>query len=190
MVITYLDEGCFRLQSGETSLLIDPSGNRLKADVVLRTAVAADDVVSSPDTVSFPGEYEIKGIEIEGFQVDNESTEKMVKTVYTVTWEDIRFVILGGVTDIPDVKVLDRIGEPDVLIVPVEEDHFLTPEAAAKLVKQLAPAVAIPSLWSKKSLAEFSKELGQKSDTEEKFVFRKKDLLPEGIKLVVLGPKS
>ena len=37
MVITYYGNGAFRLQSGDTVLLLNPENNRLKADVTLRT---------------------------------------------------------------------------------------------------------------------------------------------------------
>lgn len=190
MVITYLGEGAFRLQSGETSLLVDPSGNRLKADVVVRTAVDPAELESSPDTVSFAGEYEIKGIEVEGVQVDAESTAKLVKTAYLITWEDIKIGILGGISGAPDAKILEKLGEPDILILPVNEDHFLEPEAAGALTRQLEPSVVIPSLYNDKSLKAFAKEMGQSAGEEDRFTFKKKDLTPEAMKLVVLGAKS
>jgi|SRR6185369_6846215 len=190
MVITNLGEGCFRLQSGETSLLLDPAGNRLKADLVLRTAAAADAVDGSPDTISFPGEYEVKGIEVEGYGIAEESTAKVIKTVYAVTWEEIRFVFLGQLSNPPQADVLERIGDPDVLILPVEEDHFFDPEAAVQLVKQIEPKVAIPSFAAEKDLKILRKEMGQNAPEEEKFVFKKKDLLPGHVSLVVLKEKQ
>jgi L-ascorbate metabolism protein UlaG (beta-lactamase superfamily) len=190
MVITYLGEGCFRLQSGETSLLIDPSGNRLKADVTLRTTVDPDEIVSAPDIVSFAGEYEIKGIEIEGVEVSDESIPKLVKTAYKVRWEDITIGVLGPIANPPDAKMLEKIGEPDVLIIPVDEDHFLEPEAAGTITRQFEPSVVIPSAYSKKGLDAFAKALGQPARIEERFTFKKKDLVPEAMKLVVLGAKS
>ena len=187
MVITNLGEGCFRLQSGETSLLLDPSGNRLKADLVLKTAAGTDAIDESPETISFPGEYEVKGIEVEGYSSVEESTAKMVKTIYVVTWEEIRFVFLGQLSNVPDADVLEKIGDPDVLIIPVEEDHFFDPEAAAKLIKQIEPKVAIPSFAGEKDLKALRKAMGQDAAKDEKFVFKKKDLPLEQVKLVVLS---
>ena len=72
MVITYFGNGSFRLQSGETTLLLNPDNNRLKADVTLRTlaGTATDELLSHASdegmTISFPGEYESRGIEITG----------------------------------------------------------------------------------------------------------------------------
>jgi L-ascorbate metabolism protein UlaG (beta-lactamase superfamily) len=186
MVITNLGEGCFRLQSGETSLLLDPIGNRLKADLVLKTAASADVIDGSPDTISFPGEYEVKGIEVEGYGSAEESTAKIIKTIYAVTWEDIRFVFLGQLANVPGADVLEKIGDPDVLIIPVDSDHFFDPEAAAKLIKQIEPKVAIPNFAGEKDLKALRKAVGQDAPKEDKFVFKKKDL-PEGhVKLMII----
>lgn len=190
MVITNLGGGCFRLQSGETSLLLDPSGNRLKADLVLKTASAADAVDETPETISFAGEYEVKGIEVEGYEAQEESTAKLVKTIYAVTWEDTRLVFLGQVSGEPSADVLERIGDPDVLVIPVDSDHFFDPEAAARLIKQIEPKIAIPSYASEKDLKILRKEMGQDSDAEEKFVFKKKDLEVGHVKLVILKDKE
>ena len=113
MIVTNLGEGTFRLQSGETSLLIDPSGNRLKADVTVKTVAGAEEVPSSPEVVCFAGEYETKGIDIEGMQVEAESTAKEVKTVYAVNFEDVRFAVFGSISAVPDVKVMEKIGTPE-----------------------------------------------------------------------------
>jgi L-ascorbate metabolism protein UlaG (beta-lactamase superfamily) len=186
MVITNLGEGCFRLQSGETSLLLDPTGNRLKADLVLKTAASAAAVDESSETISFPGEYEVKGIEVEGYGSTEESTAKLTKTIYAVNWEDMRFVFLGQLANAPEADVLERIGDPDVLVIPVSADHFFDPEAAAKLIKQIEPKVAIPSFAGDKDLKALRKAMGQDAPKDEKFVFKKKDLQEGHVRLVII----
>ena len=174
------------MQSGETSLLLDPTGNRLKADLILKTAAGTGELDGTTDTISFPGEYEVKGIEVEGYGSVEESTPKIVKTIYAVSWEEMRFVFLGQLASIPEADVLERIGNPNVLIIPVNGDHFFDPEAAAKLIKQIEPKVAIPSFAGEKDLKALRKAMSQDAPKEEKFVFKKKDL-PEGhVKLVII----
>jgi L-ascorbate metabolism protein UlaG (beta-lactamase superfamily) len=188
MVITRLGDGCFRLQSGETSILVNPDNNRLKGDVVLRTIVAAGEPLgegSDVTIIAFPGEYEIKGIEIVGFQIPGESTEKFVKTAYVVKWEDMKFVLLGHLSRPLDATLMEEFAEPDVLILPVGGGHFLEPDVAAKMAKQLEAAVVIPSFV--KDTAEFLKALGKKAEQEEKFVFKKKDLAGEKGRPVILS---
>lgn len=184
MVITYYGEGCFRLQSGDLSILTDPQNNRLKADVVLETLSPAEVDISS-DKINFPGEYEIKGIEIQGFSVPDESTDKFIKTIYSIKFEEITFLLLGHISEMPDVKILEQLGEPDVVFVPVG-DHFMSPADAAKLMKQMEPSIIIPS-FSKDS-GEFLKLTGQKGETEDKVVFRKKDI-GETQRVIVLKPQ-
>ena len=101
----------------------------------------------------------------------------------------MRFAVFGTIASLPDVKVMEKIGTPDVVLLPVDEDHYLSPEDAEKIVKQLGPAVVIPTFAGKKSLDKFAKNLGQKIAPEEKFVFKKKDLVAEEGKLVVLAAK-
>ncbi len=186
MIINYFGDGCFRLQSGETSLLTNPVNNRLKADVVLRSIIAPN-VLPPADEIVFPGEYEAHGIEIRGFAVPKESTDKYLKTIYLVTWEDIRFVFLGHLADVPSDDVMEKIAEPDVLFVPTG-DHFFSGEDAAKLVKKLEPAVVIPSFAAKPT--EFLKAFGAKGEMEEKFVFKKKDLVNTKGRVMVLEAKG
>lgn len=184
MVITYYGEGCFRLQSGETSLLVDSENNRMKADAVLETLTSAS---AEPDAgkISFPGEYEVKGIEIQGIGVPEESSDKFLKTVYSVNFEDMNFLFLGHISKMPDVKLLEHFNEPDVIFVPTGAEHFMSAGDAAKLVKQLEPTIVIPSFY--KNPNDFLKALGQKGESQDKIVLKKKDLGAQ--RVVVLTPQ-
>jgi len=191
MVVNYFGNGCFRLQSGDTSILLDPENNRLKADVVLRTIVSTgngvdvggNDAADAP-SITFPGEYEIKGIEITGFPIAGESTEKFLKTAYVVEWEEMKFVFLGHLSAPIDAALMEEFAEPDVLILPIGGGHFLEPNVAAKLAKQLEAKIIIPSFY--KNTDEFLKALGKKAEPADKLVFKKKDILGDKDKPVVL----
>ena len=189
MVLTHFGNGAFRLQSGETSILVNPENNRLKADVTLKTLVAAEAPLAEDGdgsfTISFPGEYEIKGIEIIGFPIAGESTEKFVKTAYAVYWEDMKFVFLGHLSKPVDAALMEEFSEPDVLVLPVGGGHFLEPEVAAKIAKQLEARVVVPSFA--KSPDEFLKALGKKAERTEKFVFKQKDVATDKGRPVVLS---
>lgn len=186
MVIQYFGEECFRLQSGERSLLVNPSNGRLKGDVVLKT-LAATDAAPGENEIIFPGEYETKGIEIHGFQVDGESTESFVKTVYAVRWEEMKFVFLGHLSKPIEAEWLENLGEPDIVFVPTGDNHFIDPHEAAKLIKQLEPALIVPSYRKKPD--EFLKAMGEKGETQEKLVLKKKDLADKKSQVVVLEAK-
>jgi L-ascorbate metabolism protein UlaG (beta-lactamase superfamily) len=194
MVINYFGNGCFRLQSGETSMLVNPENNRLKADVTLKTLIststedialaAAADGDSAGLTVSFPGEYEEKEIEILGFPVAGESTEKFLKTAYCVLWEGMKFVFLGHLSQPIDASLMEEFAEPDVLFIPIGGGHFLEPEVAARIAKQLEAKIVIPSFY--KDPAAFLKALGTKGEEADKFVFKQKDLVGNKGRAIVL----
>lgn len=188
MVINYLGNGSFKIQSGETSLLLDPENNRFKADVILRTLAPADLAGGADEAgqneIYFPGEYEVKGIEILGIPVADESGEKFLKTVYVVKWEDIKLAFLGHIARPLSADTLEKLDEPDVLFLPAGGGHFLEPEVAARLAKQIEPAFIIPTFY--KTPADFLKAMGQKVETQEKLVFKKKDLESAKMQVVIL----
>jgi L-ascorbate metabolism protein UlaG (beta-lactamase superfamily) len=187
MVITYFGNGAYRLQSGETSILLDSENNRLKADLIIKTLIAPFAPLGDSldvQTISFPGEYEIKGIEIAGFPVTEESTGSFLKTAYCVFWEDMKFVFLGHLSKPLPAYLMEEFAEPDVLILPVGGGHFLEPDVAAKMVKQLEATIVLPSFA--KNPEDFLKSLGKKAESVEKFVFKKKDLVGEKGRPVIL----
>ncbi len=186
MIITYYGEGGFRVQNGELSLLVDAPNNRLKADVFLRTTVETNYFPTTPEEVVFPGEYEVKGIEIIGKSLSGEGTDKQVKTVYLVNWEGINLVFLGRAGQIPENQVLEGFDRVDILFVPCGGGEVLSAKDAAYVVKQLEPTITIPSFY--KSASELTKALGQNGSTEllDKFVFKAKDLTAQQGKVLVL----
>ena len=188
MVVNYFGNGSFRLQSGETSILLDPENNRLKADIVLRTLTATEGTEdadgSDGASIGFPGEYEIKEIEIVGSPIVQESTEKFLKTAYSVLWEDMKLVFLGHCSHPLSATLMEEFFEADVLFLPAGGGHFLEPDVAAKIVKQLEARIVIPSFT--KNPADFLKALGTKTEPVEKFVFKTKDIANDKGRPIVL----
>lgn len=189
MVINYFGNGCFRLQSGDTSLLVNPENNRLKADVTLRTLISTADGGGTSEAgedvvISFAGEYEEKEIEIVGYAIPEESTDKFIKTAYAVEWEGMKFVFLGHLSKPLDATLMEELLEPDVLFLPVGGGHFLEPEVAAKIAKQIEARIVIPSFY--KSPADFLKASGKKGEEMEKFVFKQKDIMADKGRVIIL----
>lgn len=192
MVITYFGGDCFRLQSGEVSVLLDPTNNRLKADLVVRTAAPVDIIadparLSSATEIIFPGEYEAKGVEILGISLSGEASGKLVRTAYLLTWEDVKIAILPRAAKAPEGQALERLNEPDVLFIPLGDGGFSS-ESATKLMRELEPALAIPG--HAKEGAALLKALGQKGEPQEKLVFKKKDLSGKKRQVVLLEAKT
>ncbi|MDO8516133.1 MAG: MBL fold metallo-hydrolase [bacterium] len=188
MVVTYFGDGCFRFQSGERSLLVDSNNNRLKADIELKTLTPVDGAPESPTEITYAGEYEIGGIEIQGFEVEKESTQKFVKTVYAIEWEDTRIVVLGHISKALDPEIAENFDEIDVLVVPMGGEHFLSAGEAKTIVKQLEPSIVLPSFYGNPSA--LGKALDRKIVSEEKLVFKKKELKAGEGKIIVLESKT
>lgn len=188
MVITNYGDGCFRLQSGETSVLIDPEGNRLKADLTLFTSTDLKEIPDDDSTViRLPGEYEVDGIEVDGAQAMADSGGDKIKICYLIRMEDIKVAVLGQISLEPSADVYDRLEEADILILPIDKQNYLSGELAVKISKQLDPAVVIPSFL--KNEAEAKKAFESKAEVQEKFVCKKKDLVAGKKELIILESK-
>lgn len=187
MIITYHGEGCFKIQSGNLSIVIDPLNDRMKPDVILKTAVPFPGRTPDSRTITGPGEYEIEGIEIRGVQLLNESSPKLIKTAYLVTFEEIKLGFLGEAFNMPDAETLEALGDAEILFLPVGGKPYLEPEAAAKIVKQIEPSIVIPSFY--KNLKGFYEEMGQKPEAQEKLVIKKKEVVELGDSTKVVSLK-
>jgi len=186
MVITWHGEGCFKCQSGEISILSDPSTLRFKPNIVLRTLVKVPPEEEGGEilVVNTPGEYDAFGVNIKGFQLKKESTESFIKTIYLVDFEGVRFCFLGHISEMLEATEMEGLEAIDVLFVPGGGKPFVSQGEAVKLINQLAPKIVIPSFF--KDTREFMKEFGKQAEPLDKFTFKKKDLSEKGTELVIL----
>ncbi len=199
MVITFHGEGCFKIQSGDFVILTDPfdakSGltpPRFKSNIILKTItpILVDNQLidqSANQTIFGPGEYNIKEININGFSLSKESTEKFFKTVYLLEVEGIKLCFLGHLSEMPEPAILERLEGIDVLFVPAGGPPFISQNSVVKIIKQLEPKIVIPSFYKIPGLKRPAKELkvfleefnGPKIKEiagQEKLVIKKKDL--------------
>ncbi|HOS88287.1 MAG TPA: MBL fold metallo-hydrolase [Candidatus Pacearchaeota archaeon] len=141
------------------------------------------------------GEYEIKGIFIQGipsFKID----KKTSNIIYLIEAEGIRICHLGvfGQDDLND-EQLEAMGNVDILIVPINGDETIGPKEAEKIITRLEPKIVIPAMYkSSDILANFLKIMGQKDVVaQEKLSLQKKNLgssdSEEKTEVVVLEPK-
>jgi L-ascorbate metabolism protein UlaG (beta-lactamase superfamily) len=152
----------------------------------------------NPFVIEGPGEYEVKNIFIQGilnFHDKNQGKEKNINTIYTIGSENIKLCHLGsfGQKELTE-EQLEKIGEVDILMIPIGGNPTLSAKEAAKIMSQLEPKItipmhyAIPKLKVKlDSLDEFLKIFGIKSLSPiNKFSIKKKDILTEEAKIIVL----
>lgn len=183
MIITYQGDNYFKLQSGDTAVLVDPTDQRSYrgANLILNTLRPGLAEPPSDDQGAFwidhAGEYEVEGIRISGWTLDSEEYEgeKREKTAYLLDFKGFRFAFFGYLGGEPDAEALEDMEEVDVMFIPADGDEFISASKAGSLVRQIEPSLVIPAVFgSEDSLL---KELNKKScKKEEKIVIKKKNL--------------
>lgn len=140
--------------------------------------------------ISDPGEYEVKGVIVKGVSAP---VKNKPHAVYLIEMDGIKIAHLGYLAAPLSAEQLEAINDPDIIILPVGGGEVLDAETAAKVIKEVEPRLVIPSLYSVKGLkrkaaplSEFMKEVGAKEQPQSKLTIKKKDLDPEGIKIVPL----
>lgn len=210
MTISWFGQSCFRIESKEGSVLIDPFSPeiglrppKIKDDVVLVTHDHYDhNNVSGANEEAMilkgPGEYERKGISIRGilsYHDDSQGAERGLNTIYSIKAEDITVCHLGdfGQSDFQDHQI-DDIGSVDILMIPVGGKYTIDAKAAVKLIGEIEPKVIIPMHYKTPGLKvdidgvdKFIKELGLTPEKVDKYKIAKKNLPVDDIKLVVIG---
>jgi len=208
MNIQWYGQSCFRIETKEASILIDPFSKdiglkspRLKDDLVLVTHNHydhnnLDNVNPEALVISNPGEYERKGISVRGissFHDKSGGTERGLNTIYVIRAEGMNICHLGdlGQEELTDLQI-ETIGDIDVLMIPVGGTYTLDSKEAAHVVSQVEPKIIIPMHYKVNGLKisldssdKFTKEIGLSPETVDKFKVSDKTLPMEETKLVI-----
>jgi L-ascorbate metabolism protein UlaG (beta-lactamase superfamily) len=215
--ISWAGQSCFQLSVSNSrdhsaDIVIDPFDEKtglkvpnLSADIVLVTHDHHDHnnvsaVKGDPFVINGPGEYEIKGIFIRGipsYHDDKEGKEKGNNTIYVIEVEDLKFCHLGdlGQKQLTD-EQLEKIGEVNVLMIPVGGGFTIDSSAAQKIIAEIEPNVIIPMHYALPKLkielddvSKFLKTMGKNSITPlDKLVIKPSTLPKDGMEIVVLQP--
>ncbi len=216
MQIIWYGQSCFQISSSEgknnhVSIMVDPFGEdiglklprKLEADIVLVTHDHSDHnnvkaVSGQPLVINGPGEYEAKGVFIQGisgFHDNSRGSERGNITIYTIEAEGMRLCHLG---DLGQKELfsdqLEKIGGVDILMVPTGGVYTINAAEAIKIMAQVEPKITIPMHYQIPKLKiklegvdKFLKALGIKSlKPLSKLSIKKKDLLSEEAKIIVL----
>ncbi len=174
----------------------------LEADILLITHNHYDHnnkslIKGSPFLIEGPGEYDVKGVYIEGieaFHDDKKGEERGKVTVYTIESEDIRICHLSdlGQKELTDYQ-LERMGEVDILFIPVGGVYTISHKEAPGIISQIEPKIVIPMHYALPGLKleidrvdKFLKEMGIKEPERLKKLKIKKKDLPQETKIILL----
>lgn len=213
MQISWLGHSCFKIQNNETTLIIDPYADniglkmpRLSADIVLSTHSHFDHanfeaIRGDYFKIDSPGEYEIKDVFIYGipsFHDDNQGKSRGENLIFLIEIEGIRLAHFGdfGQKELTE-EQLKKLEGVDILLIPVGGLYTIDAKVAAEIIAELEPRIVIPMHYKVpglkielETLDKFKKELGGKVETLEKLKIKKKDLIQEETKIVVLTMQS
>jgi L-ascorbate metabolism protein UlaG (beta-lactamase superfamily) len=213
--IYWAGQSCFQIEVSNSKehsaeIVIDPFDEKtgklpkMSADILMVTHDHHDHnnlkgVNGTPFLVSGPGEYEVKGVFIQGipsFHDDVSGKEKGKNTIYVFEAEDIRFCHLGdlGQKQLTD-EQLEKIDQVDVLMIPVGGTFTIDAQEAQKIIGQIEPKIVIPmhyNLGKDKDLDgvdKFLKTMGKSVQPIDKITIKTKDLPKEGAaEIMVLQP--
>ena len=214
MTIIWYGHSCFKItnQGGHLAIITDPFDKsigltppRANADIVTVSHDHYDHnnvktVSGNPFVINSPGEYEVKGIRIIGcssFHDTKQGQERGSNIIYMMEIDRIRICHLG---DFGQERLLDdqleAIGQVDILMVPIGNTYTIGARQAAKVAEHLEPNLILPMHYKLPdlkidlaSLGGFLKEMGlSQKPAIEKLTLKKKDLVGEGMKVIVLKP--
>ena len=207
MNIIWKGQSCFQIttssgKDSQVSVFVDPFPEniglrvpKIEADIMLANKdgdSVAKSVSGNSFLISGPGEYEVKEVFVQGISSSDNSS-----VIYTIEAEGIRICHLGNFSQKElDPDQIDKIGEIDILMIPVGGGNSISSKEAMKIMSQIEPSIVIPMEYQipklklkLEGLDKFLKTMGiKKIDALPKLSIKKKDIVAEEAKIIVLEP--
>ncbi|MBD3208266.1 MAG: hypothetical protein GF370_02340 [Candidatus Nealsonbacteria bacterium] len=195
-----------------TKIFIDPfeedTGlklpNRLSGEIVMVTHPHSHHnnvkaISGNPFVIEGPGEYEVRKVFIHGissFHDQKKGKENGRNTIYIVENEGIRLCHMGDFNQAElTEKQMEKIGEVDILLIPIGGGKTVSAKGAAKIMSQVEPRITIPMHYALPKLKvkldpldNFLKAFGIKAANPVEELSVKKKSLPkeDEAKIIVL----
>lgn len=212
MDLTWLGLGATRMRTRTAAVVMDPydksvggTMGRPDAHVITishqdatRNGVASvAPAEDEPMVLDGPGEYEIRGVIIEGVRSSLRGTGDP-KSLHSTLWlfeaEDIRVAHLGGMGMAPGAAQLDVLSAADIVIVPIGLPDTLNGADAAKAVRAMEPSIVIPVGYDPADPSALKAFVSAMAATPEepvsRFTVTKRDVGEETKRLVLLEPRA
>lgn len=209
MNIIWYGQSCFKIISKDITIITDPFNKSIgikpyngAADIVTVSHSHYDhnnveSLRGTPFVINTPGEFEIKNIFIYGFRSYHDKkngAERGVNTIYLIEAEDMRVCHLGDLGETLSDKVIEKLGQVDVLMIPVGGVYSLDAKEADELIDRIEPSIVLPMHYKTPALNikldgldKFLAARGiKKQETLDHLTIKKKELNPEENKVVIL----
>lgn len=184
MEINWQGNSSFTIKGSDATIAIDPKDDNVKADIVLFTKQDSESGIKDAKILSWPGEYEVSNVSIEA--IPNVPPQDKPINIFVFSIDNIRVCSLGTLsTDLTE-AIFERIGDIDILILPVGTKEVLNTKQAQTIFEEIDPRVVILSCYEG-APSEFLKAVG-KTDlaSKDKFSVKLKTELPEATTEFVL----
>ena len=200
MHISWLGQTCVRLQTKnldeDITVIIDgykPKTGDFPRSFTPQIALYShgeDDtttVSQDPFIISTSGECEVKGVMCYGYPCKDGQ-------IFKINSENLNLIHLGKITKKLEPEILEKLGTPDILFIPIGGGpNYLSITDAVDVITSIGPRIVIPIAYQcdndpkASTLSDFIKVYGVKPDvTDKKIIIKKKDLPAEDTKLMVL----
>lgn len=211
MVISWYGQSCFRLDTREVTLAIDPFSKelgltppRFQAGVALSTHAHPDHanvaaIAGNPFLITGPGEYEMRSVSIRGIPSFHDASggrERGPNTIYRIEADGMTVAHLGDFGE-PELRAetAEALGDVDILIIPVGGLSTIDGKTASAIAREIEPRVIVPmhfrlpNLRQKLSpLDDFLKAYGaSRPERLDKLTIKKGGLSEGETRLVVLA---
>jgi L-ascorbate metabolism protein UlaG (beta-lactamase superfamily) len=139
----------------------------------------------------------VKGVAILGYESARDASEGSVRgmnTIFSFDSEEIRLCFLGALGHPIDEKTVAKIGDVDILFVPIGDGDTLPTKQVDELIRQIEPRVVIPMHYRMAGMTDimsgpevFCKDMGCSLDgASDKFTFKKKDIEEKSMEVLFL----
>jgi hypothetical protein len=188
MEIKYLGDKTIFLKGKKESVLIDSTENSFSdskygARVVLYTNEneRKADLLDDRVLINGPGEYEIGGVEINGINGDDGNT------VYKITLDGFKLVVIGELKQELSEKRVERIEDTDILLISSKVSGIFGYKVVKDWAKKWGANYLIPVSDDQEMLKKFLDEADNEGlEAVESLKLEKVDDLPDGLEIKLL----
>lgn len=216
MDISYFGHSFFRIRGKTAVLVTDPFDEkmvgfkypRINADIVTishdhKDHNCLDKITDIKRVVDGPGEYEILGVSIVGinsFHDDKKGEKRGKNTIFVIEIDGLRLAHLGDLGHKLSSRVLEEMGNIDILMLPVGGEYTIGPSTASEVVRSIEPTMIIPMHYQAQGLKKdvfgklekvnsFLTDIGLTVERVQKLTVRK-ETIGEDQKVIVLENSS
>ena len=204
MDINWFGKSALRIKSKKGAIICDPCP-KTKTEDMKRPAANAITISSydeekyfikgvkgDPLLINAPGEFEISGIQIQGYT--SLDVKNQTNLFYCFEIEGIRILYIGNLVNTDDLYNIDSITNIDILVLAIESNTGNTIAELDRLVRAIDAKIIIPidyvSKGAKKTnLEDFKKSLSLEiEEVDDKFSIKKNEI-EEKSKIILLKKK-